>query len=209
MSFILDPIPPSTSVIDITRASSVKVFLEIASADTQYDAWITQAIKSVSKRFEAYLGRGISRISRTEYMDVAPGQMAFKFSSWPVTVVDSVRNDSLSDFGSGTEIDVNLRTIFGGEGFMFMKNIVPQSGPVAMRVTYTGGMAADTTSFMAAYPDISEAADMQVGFLDKRRRSIETSSASSGGATVDFTDVELLPEVKDRLDRYRRVSVGE
>lgn len=207
MTVILDPVIPSGSVIDCTTLARVKSFLEIVN-DTQYDTFIDAAIDAVSKQFELYLGRGIAKIDRVEYFDVAPGQVAFQVYAWPIASISEIKNDSLHEFGSGTIVDSSLYTAYGNDGTVFADRLYLADGPISLKISYNGGLAVDTTALIAAFPDIAGAADMQVAFIDKRRRSVEAVNAGAGGTNVTFSEFELLPDVKARLDRYRRVYVG-
>ena len=71
-------------------------------------------------------------------------------------------------------------------------------------MVYTGGMAADTTAFVAAYPDIASAVDQQVAYFWHQRNTLGLSSVSGDAGNVSPGADSLLPSVKRTLDIYRR-----
>ena len=189
--------------IDVTNLTRVKDFLQIV-ADTQYDTFLTNTIKSVSGRFERYMSRGISQTTRAEYFNVDPGQNNYALMGWPVASITDVRVDWARVFGTDTIVTSDLYTARGEEGILFLDRFWPYPGNKVLLVNYVGGLATDTANLITAYPEIAEAGDMQVAFIHRRRNNIGTAGVSEIGASVSFDSFDLIPEVKDRLDRFRR-----
>lgn len=189
--------------IDVTNLTRVKDFLQI-TGDTQYDTFLTNAIKSVSGRFERYMARGITQAARAEYFNVDPGQNQYSMMGWPVASITDVRFDWARVFGTDTILTSDLYSARGEEGILFLDRYWPYAGNKVLLVNYVGGMATDTTNFIASFPELAEAGDMQVAFMHRRRNNIGTAGVSELGASVSFDSFDLIPEVKDRLDRFRR-----
>jgi len=91
----------------------------------------------------------------------------------------------------------------------FREGYEPDEGPQALKVVYTGGMAATTEKFMLAYPDIAQAIARQVAYLFNTRHTIGATSIDVGATTGASWqgDVEWLPGVKAVLDGHRRSAV--
>jgi hypothetical protein len=73
-----------------------------------------------------------------------------------------------------------------------------------MKITYTGGMAADTAGFISAFPDIAGAVDHQVAYLWHRRNELGIASVSGDAGSVSVGADSWLPWVKVILEQYRR-----
>jgi len=171
---------------------------------TDSDALIDDMILGMSKRFEQFLGRGISLANRQDYIDVMPGQKTFYLWSWPVSTFEDVRHDHEWNFGATTALDTDLFTMLGRDGILQIERFPLVPGKRVLRVDYTGGMGTDTANFILNYPDLAEAADMQIAFEFRARVDIGTLSISDAGGSVTNRDLNLLPAVKDRLTRHRR-----
>lgn len=213
MSVTLTPIATASvpPPIDVTTLTRVKTILQLGS-ETKYDTFLADAIKAISKRFEQYMARGITQGSRTEYFDVFEGRRVFGLVGYPVASVSSVRNDDLHAFPASTELSTDVYTpstvnqSTSQDGLLFVDRTELVPGPRSLKVVYVGGMAPDASTFISYFPDLAEAADLQVAFIHKRRNTLPLAGVSVEGSSVTADPWELLPEVKDRLDRYRRMG---
>lgn len=176
-------------------------------------AEVAAVLATVSGAVERYLDRFALRQARTEYHDVEPMQSRVRLRAYPVTTLTSVNYDPDQAFGSTTAmtssdyydptLDVEGALVFR---YPFMPS-VPHSR--ALKVVYTGGMATDTDSFVAAYPDLAGAVDVQTSHEWQRRNALGVSSVSyPDGTTASLSLERWVASVKQVLDYYRRVSIG-
>ena len=85
------------------------------------------------------------------------------------------------------------------------------AGRGVIRVVYKGGYVApaDTvdTGETALPDDLREAAIEQSQFIFKRRNDIGLTSVSTNGMSISkYSAMDLLPNVKKILERYRRIA---
>lgn len=195
--------------MDLTTSTRVKALTESGgiSAGTANDTLIAQLIATHSQNIENYLGRKTLATSRTEQFDVARGQRAFLLSAFPVTEVTSARDADDRDFASALAIDTTDYYLDTARGVIEFDGYQPINGAGTLQVIYTGGMAADTASFVAAYPDVAQACDMQVAYTISRKDQLGAQSIGTQSGSVGWAGpLDLLPEVKRLLEPYRRVS---
>lgn len=188
--------------IDLTNVTRVKAWKPIGTSN--YDTLFGYLIDYVSRRFEEYLARFTEVTSRTEYFDIPDGTRLLFLKGSPISSVTNVWNDNTWSFDS--EISSDRYTILGDDGMIGFDHELT-AGIRALKITYTGGMAADTDAFIAAFPDIAVAADMQVNYIFERRDELGASSQSIEGSSVSIAPVELLPEVMQILDPHQRVAL--
>lgn len=174
-------------------------------------AEIAAVLATVSGAVERYLDRGVVQTSRTEYHDVEPGRTIFRLGAWPVASVTGVYFDPDQSWGSTTALDATdyYSPVYDAAGLLRMKSVLSHREvyPRSLKVVYTGGMATDTASFVAAYPDIAGAVDTQVSHEWQRRNALGVSSVNyPDGTTASLSFERWIPSVKQVLDYYRRVS---
>lgn len=198
------------ALIDATTIARIKLRYEVGSSSAKDDV-IGETITSVSHQIESHLGRPLSEEARTEVYDVAPRALQVFLRAAPAASVASVKNRSTRStaFSSLTALDSDLYVLDGDTGCLYFENGIDYSGPLALEVTYTGGLAADTAGLIAAYPAIAEAADIQVRELLRaydagtfRAGSLVTGQGQTIGRTSAF---DLQPVVKSMLAPYRRL----
>lgn len=168
-------------------------------------ALIAMLISSVSARIESALGRGTLTQARTEYIDVAYGQRILQLTSYPITTVSSVYNDSAREYGSSSLVDDDDYAVVDTLGQVIVDyDLIP--GARSAKVTYTGGLATTTDNLISSYPDIAMAAEYQIVHEFRRRRdSLDGSSVSLPSGGVAFVgELKTLKIVEQMIDRYRR-----
>lgn len=172
---------------------------------------VAALLATVSGAVERYLDRRATRTSRTVYFDVEPCGTIYSLDAYPVTVMTGAWFDPDQAFGTGFELaasdyfDPTLDT----QGVFQTKGPLSRYArhPRALKITFTGGMANDTDSFVAAYPDIAGAVDTQVAHEWQRRNALGVTSVSyPDGTTATLSFDRWIPSVKQVLDYYRRVS---
>ncbi len=169
---------------------------------------IAAVIVAVSGAVEAYLERVTLRTARTEYHDVDRGQCRFRLRAYPVTVLTSVAFDTEQEWATALTAGTDyLSPLYDNGGTLVVRYPLSEyyESPGALKVVYTGGMATDTDSFVAAYPDIASAVDTQVSHEWQRRNALGVSSVSSpDGTTASLSFDRWIPSVKQVLDFHAR-----
>jgi len=191
--------------VDLTTADRLKTFLDVSGSGE--DTLLGYLVTAISAQVEAYLDRYVESTSRTAYLDVEEGQRVFGLRGYPVTSVSSLRHDIDWTFASTDELATTDYTVLGDDGLLQIPAYDLAAGPRALKITYTGGMAASAAAFYAAYPDAELAVWYQAGYAFERRKFLIDGSAAVAGSSVGFQAPELLAEVKELLRPYRRLVV--
>lgn len=201
----------------------MKLLLQGATGTTQ-DSLLSQLITAESAKIEKYLDRGIEYQARTEHFNVDPGQRLFRLAAWPgidTTVANfHVYNDvahassSYTQFPSSTEIDASNYAIDAERGLLVVHYANLLCGPKVLKIAYTGGMATNltgsskVTNFVSGFPDIAYACELQVVAAFNSAKQPAVGSFTDATGSLNYVTLDLLPQVKRTLDRYRRMSVG-
>lgn len=191
--------------MDLTTLARVKA--QLGKTDTADDAALTEIITNVSRRMERYMGRDAYLVERTEYLNLRAGQTSLRLRGLPVSAVASVYYDPTSVFGDDTLLTATTDYVVDAES----ERLTLRTKPVfdatrALKVTYTGGMAADVPGLVSnGYGDLVQAATNQVISEWKRHAlgGVNVESASGPGGSVSYTRDGWLRSVEDVLDRYR------
>lgn len=169
---------------------------------------VSQLITSVSYLVQQYLDRQVQSGSQTQYFDVDDGDQVFQLNAYPVSAVASVYYDYQQAWATATLLQSTTYAspLYDPTGRMIFYSPFQPGRKLfnALKVSYTGGMAADTTSFVTAYPDVTQAVELQVAFLYQRRNDLGVQSISGDGGSVSMAPMELLPMVRTILDNHRR-----
>ncbi len=196
--------------MDMTTEARVKALLgEKVAHDSAEETLIGRLITLYSQSFESYLHRTVLAASDvTEYFDVAWGQTVFALKAYPVTDVTSIYNDTSREWTAG-DLDTDQYHLDTEHGLLTVDKISLVAGVAALRVIYDGGMAADAAAFIAAFPEIADACDMQVIAHFQRRSHLGAQAVSSGSGNVSHAGpLKILPEVKATLGKYRRLILA-
>lgn len=199
--------------MNLTTKERVKALMNVSGTST--DTQIESLIGSVSVTMERYMGRTVQTVTRgVAKVKMTWGETMVPLTAYPVTALTTVRNSPTPDF-TGRPYLVAGTDFYLDESAGFLQILSepefrthPETGrpiaPTWFEVAYTGGMAADTAAFIAAYADIAGACDLQVRYLIQRQDSLG-SSAELGGSVASFEGAyNWLPSVKQVLDYHRR-----
>lgn len=192
--------------MDLTTTTRVQSLLESGGASVaQHTTLLGDIVSATSARVEEYLGRAAQSASRTEYFDTEPSLFRVVLAAYPVTTVSLVRYDPTRAWDASSEIAATEYAVDTDRGFLSFERYGFAVAARGLKITYTGGMAASTAAFIAAYPALAFAVDLQVASLMQRRLSLGATSTSAGGGSKSFQGgYDLLPEVRATLDLYRR-----
>lgn len=195
--------------MNLSTVSAVKVLISASgNVRAENETEIAAVLAGVSGAVERYLDRYATRIARTVYLDIEPGQTIFRLPGVPVTALGGAWHDLDQDFASSSALsstDYYDPTLGSADAFRTKYPLA--SGVACLKLTYTGGMATDTDSFVTAYPDVSHAVATQTAHEWQRRTALGVSSISyPDGTTASLSFDRWIPSVKQVLDYYRRVT---
>jgi hypothetical protein len=194
----------------LTQLPTLKSRLSIPDVDVQYDALLTNALTTMSVRFDCELNRTLARTVDATH----------EFASWQTELsplcypIESVSKFELKT----TEAEGWLEQT--GAQYLFRRScIISLSQPFSFqysafsisvaRVTYTGGyvLPGDTAApGQTALPaDLEQAAVEQAAawFLHRDNVGLELNWPK-GGVYQRFSQLPLLPSVEAVLSRYTR-----
>ncbi len=195
--------------MDLSTTTRVKILLEITTSGQ--DALIGQIISSISPDAEKVMNREAEEKSRTEQINVDPGQQRVFLRAFPVkdTPVATIKNDSSRDFASALnfaadEFYLNLRT---GEVAFDRRTLI--AGPGTLQVIYTGGMGTNTADFISRFPHIAQAIDIQTAFIFKRKETLGLTGFSADGGSVSLAvPNSWISAAREALLREKAMRVG-
>lgn len=208
--------------IDCTTIARVKAHLP--GTDAGSDAVLALLISSVSARMEAECYRWFQSTERTEVYPLRQPARLITLKGSPVTATDSrgvslasftVKASSSLSFSASPTLTRNtdylleqdrgvLRMLTDLDTFTGGLRTRPIA-PAYVQVLYTGGLAADTTAFVAAYPDLAIACEMQVVHEFRRRTNAGAGDAQAGDSSFTHSaDLALLTTVREALRPYKR-----
>ena len=192
--------------MDLTTTARVKALAKIDG--TSLDSLIGTLISGFSAAVEDELDRALEEAALVEIRNVSSRQTTFRLRGFPVlsSPAMTVHNDTTFEFGSTSLVDTTSYQLIADEGVVeFLPGtLIP--GRKVLQFSYTGGMGADTAAFIAAFPQIAEAVDIQlVHTLARRNTRFGASSVSLAGEGTSYEpEFKLIAEVKRRLQRHKR-----
>jgi len=193
----------------LTQLDTVKRRLNLnLGTDIQDDDIITNAIKAVSARSEQHCNRRWERTVAATYefdaqdreilVDRAPIESVTKFE---------LKTTETEGWVEQTGIDYLIRRA------CIVSLMAPLATLVALgRVTFTGGYVlpgTDAGAGQTALPDdLEQACVEQVVYWYQRKDQLGLVSISGqGGSIQQFAQLNLLPNVKDVFESYRRFQL--
>jgi|GEM_PF-703485 len=190
--------------------ADVRTRLGYPTTTTDDDDMIYDAIRGVSAQFDSYCNRTLllNATAATETYDGGGELLVVK--RYPIVSVTSVKEATDYDFDNADALTVNSAyRLMEEKGIIASLNGRFITGADVVQVVYTGGYVApsDTvgTGETALPDDIREAAIEQVSFLVKRKDDIGLTAVSAQGVNITkFSPIDLLPNVKRILNKYRR-----
>lgn len=190
----------------ITTKANIKQLLGQTSTDD--DAYLVAIASAVSAEFEHYIDREVQATEHTAYFDVDDGQKVFSLVAYPVSAVASVNNDYGRSWGSSTLVDSDNYVVADKSGQLIIDRYGLVTGAQVLRVVYTGGLAATQAALQVAYPDLEHAARIQSAFYYKKKDRLGIAAESVSGSSISIeAKLELLPEVKSILEKYKRYAI--
>ena len=189
--------------MDLALLADVRALVAIGATNTSDDAVISSLITSVSGRVETALARHTEAVERTEDYTLEPGGRLAMMQGYPMSAVAEVKASADGTFSDDALVegeDYRAELALG-----FVRLIVANpSNALQLRVTYTGGMAANTAAFITAFPGMSGAVTTQVTNEFQRRRSPGGEQSFEGGAIKGVGPLSDLPTLTREIDAHRR-----
>jgi hypothetical protein len=199
-----------TSVGRLCTLTDIKLRLGLTTTDN--DQLLARIVAGIEPVFNRYTRRYLiaNAVDVTEYFTGCGNRLLL--NRYPVISITSIKISSIYDFDNETALVANsgYRIVAGGKnGIVFGILYDWPDIPDAIQVVYRGGYcAAGQTPGSGEYAlpdDLREAAIEQASFLFKRKDDLGLSSVSiQGGSISKFSDLELLPLVRQILDSYKR-----
>lgn len=198
--------------MDVTTLDRMRMWVDEQRIES-FDSLMLAQIAAFSGAVEKMLGRYLQSSARTTYMDVNPGDKVFFLKGYPVSSAPSVYEDSGREF-AGSALDSSLYDVTQGaldEGRVEF-DYQPAVGAHALKVTYTGGLAATTAALITAAPALVHACERQIWFDWNQRGMIGLDGDAAGDARARRQVLLLtwwqahggmLPEVWDVLRLYK------
>lgn len=190
--------------MDLTTTASVNTR---RGADATDDATVIGTlITEVSADAETYLARHVENTERTEVYRLPRRTQMIRLQGYPVEAVALVEAATEATMIGASTISVETYDFAGFASTGRLHFQTPdQWAERWVRVRYTGGMADDTAAFMAAFPSLSGAVEEQVVHMLARIDTPGVSETRLRDGGVEYEGaVDLLPQVRRRLDQYRR-----
>jgi hypothetical protein len=180
--------------VNLTDLARVKALLE--QTETDWDTLLNELIAAVSARAASYCNRDFEHKERVEYH--SGGGLYLYLKGLPVASVASIYGSDTWEWDEGNLIPADHYQLLEAGMVAYRFGVWPY-GPKALKVTYTGGYAADTVP-----DDLEMAVRSQVAYDFKRRRDIGLESVSfPDGSIQKMSSGEFLQSVRQVLDRYR------
>jgi len=191
--------------MDLVSLADVKLRLNIDTEQEENDSLLAYLITIASGEVEDFLNRAVEIDDFTEYFDVVGKNEQYSLKAYPVTALTNVWNDPDWDYDSGTAISTDYIKTNDATGILYVSKYVLLDGFQALKVSYSGGMAATAAAFKTAYPTLYDACVRHVCYLKQTAKHIGATNVTSHSGNVSFARQEqFLPDVKKILSKHQR-----
>ena len=183
----------------------------------EFDDILTAIVAGVSSIFDGYCDRTLLAPEETVTLRRMGYGQYLQLPQYPIVEIPSVTEawdydfDNADPLVEGTDY---MQLDGGAKGVLYRIWGAWPLLPGSVEIVYRGGYLAagetpeEDSAEVALPADLREAAVQQACLLFKRRDDIGLSSVSAlGGSVSVFAQLELLPLVKQTLDRYRRIEI--
>ena len=203
------------SIRHFCTLADVKTRLGLSNTDN--DDIIEQIITGITGMFENYVSRPLLIFTEDvyEYYGLDPGLRRLLLRRYPIVSITSIKEASDYDFEDAEALVANAdyRLVNSGlNGIILRLDGHWLSGEDTIQSLYRGGYCgageAAGEGEYAMPVELREAAILQGTFMFKRKDDIGLDSVSTmGGSISKFADIELLPLVRQVLDKYKPLSL--
>ena len=176
----------------LCNRKQVKDSLKIVQADSLLDNMIHEWIGRISTAFENYCGRKFIAQAYTEYHD--GGVRSIFPHQNPINSITSIHGDSSWVWGSDTLLDSsNYRIVYGK---YIIYDGVFAYGQQSIKLVYNAG-------YTTIPADLTQACGEEVGRKQKHIKSYDEVSKTMGDGTVNYAELNFLPQTIQTLNQYR------
>ena len=202
--------------MNLTTAARVYSILGLgASPSAEAVARVAEFIATVSADAELHMGRHVqSGFKRTEVYHVPRGWRLLALRGAPIASISTVRTSTTRDFSASELLTANEHYILEDERgtLRFVVDLDQLSigavrhaiAPTYVQVSYDGGMAADTDAFVAAYPALAGAVDLQVAYLYKRSDQAAGDEPTGKTGKLPGGSYDWLPVMLRAIESKKR-----
>ena len=185
--------------IKLISEEDLKLFLEEGTAD--FNDQFTQVITQVSAQIETFLNRKLKEEARTKYF--SGGRRYYYVDAFPINTSPA----PIVLEGDVTQLPNSDYYTFEEDGLFEFQYQTETWKPQMIKITWTGGYAADADEVLAVPDDLKQACLLQCAYTFKRRRDLGNSGASTPNGNVSYTGaIALLKGVKELLYPHRMPS---
>ena len=200
----------------LTQLQTVKTRLGIDEFNVQFDALLTNAINSVSARFDKESNRTLARTVSATF-EFSADDLEIPVPIYPIESVTKFETKTSESAGWIEQTGVTYLLRKACIISLSANNFGPWTldfgpGPALARVTYTAGYVLPGTPPSAgqtALPsDLEQAAVEQVAYWFQNREALGlTRLWPHQGTYEQFSGLDLLPSVEAVLKGYRRWAI--
>jgi hypothetical protein len=194
-----------TAQFQVTTVARVKARKDLQGGGL--DATLATLVDSVSQEIEILLGRRLLTGSYTDALPLESRRRYVSLPAFPISAISSVKYGGSYDFSAVTAMDPASYQLLGPGGQIFLSGLTTWMDPGFLQIVYTGGMAADTASFIAAYPRIADAAENEVIARLNRTKMPDGTPQAMGTSTVYMDQLELLKDTVAACAPWRRLRL--
>lgn len=205
--------------LDFTTLTRVRRMAGFDDDDVSKDAWLSSLISSVSAEMEGELRRFAKQQAHTEILPLWSVNRVLSLSGSPVLDTPAPVLKAAND----RDFVTSPTTLVRGQDFILendtgivrmlveLRGITNSAGrvvgPTYIQAVYTGGYATTTANFIASYPDLATAADLQVAYLFKRKDSPGGNVVVGPNSTNYDRGYDWLPSVRRSIDLRKRRGI--
>ena len=203
--------------IDLTTVERVKRHMgqaAPATSNTEMDTLLGVMITAVSQAFAQYLGfpSGLMTESRTETYSVRQFQRVVRLDHvTPAMAAPTITSVKTRTHWSNAWADQTALTADTDYALTSDNHIefssAPPAGTDTVQVVYSSGFGANTAAAISTYPDLCDAADVQIVWEYHRRKDPGQNTTSVQGSVSTQQEVRLLTLVRDRITPYMRIAL--
>lgn len=191
----------------LTRLTDVKAILEMNEDSVKYDDFLNFQINTVSGEFEEEMNRFVLSGSKTEVYDIVSEYQVTCLRSYPVTSITTIWNSWDRTYPTSSIVASTSYYVDLAKGLLSFPSYQLTCGAGVLKITYTGGMAANPEAFIAAYPSIAGACAMEVAARFQNRATLGKIAVTLQGGSVTVAQRhQFLTPVMEVLERYTRIG---
>jgi len=187
--------------VDLTTLARVKARKEFET--TSEDALLTPMITAASQTAEKLMARHVLEAERTEIVKLKRFARVITLPGRPIVSVSSLKVGERPDLSGASVVEVTSYDLLLEQSQIRLQWGPNYTTPYA-EVTYIGGMAADTATFVTAFPEIAEAVEVEVIHRHNLRKNPGAEVTKFGdGGVIRKEPYGIHPHLREVCQRYK------